>query len=174
MPCSHNRSGRLRVRFHKSLIRICFQAYSPMLIGTASSSPHLPWELVTGRGKGRSGKKRSGTSIASDGAASPCGCCRLHAPTSCADERPHADLDACSRRGERRVRARIGNGRASGGAEHRSRRVAAPQRAGAGRVQEAAILEPLDARMLPRRGVANVLSIGFVVRKCFQCSAGKS
>ena len=41
------------------------------------------------------------------------------------------------------------HGRARGGAEHRSRRAAPAQRAGAGRVQEAAVLQPLDAGMLP-------------------------
>jgi len=33
--------------------------------------------------------------------------------------------------------------------------------------------QPFD-RMVRCRTVAKVLSIGFVVRKCFQCSAGKS
>ena len=33
--------------------------------------------------------------------------------------------------------------------------------------------QPLDRTVLCRT-VANVLSIGFVVRRCFQCSAGKS
>jgi len=33
--------------------------------------------------------------------------------------------------------------------------------------------QPLD-RIVRCRTVANVLSIGFVVRRCFQCSAGKS
>ena len=66
-------------------------------------------------------------------------------------ERAHADLHARAWRGERRLRARIRHGRARGGAEHRSRRAAPAQRAGAGRVQEAAVLEPLDAGMLPGR-----------------------
>ena len=76
---------------------------------------------------------------------------RLHAPSHRAHERAHADLHARSWRGERRLRARIRHGRARGGAEHRSRRAAPAQRAGAGRVQEAAVLEPLDAGMLPGR-----------------------
>ena len=76
---------------------------------------------------------------------------RLHAPSHRAHERAHADLHARSWRGERHLRARIRHGRARGGAEHRSRRAAAAQRAGAGRVQEAAVLEPLDAGMLPGR-----------------------
>ena len=76
---------------------------------------------------------------------------RLHAPSPRAHERAHADLHARPRRGERRLRARIRHGRARGGAEHRSGRAAPAQRAGAGRVQEAAVLEPLDAGMLPRR-----------------------
>jgi len=33
--------------------------------------------------------------------------------------------------------------------------------------------QPFD-RMVRCRTVAKVLSMGFVVRKCFQCSAGKS
>ena len=33
--------------------------------------------------------------------------------------------------------------------------------------------QPFD-RIVRCRTVANVLSIGFVLRKCFQCSAGKS
>ena len=66
-------------------------------------------------------------------------------------ERAHADLHARARRGERHVRARMRHGRARGGAQHRSGRAAAAQRAGAGRVQEAAVLEPLDAGMLPGR-----------------------
>ena len=74
---------------------------------------------------------------------------RLHAPPHRAHERAHADLHARAWRGERRVRARIRHGRARRGAEHRSRRAAPAQRAGAGRVQEAALLEPLDAGMLP-------------------------
>ena len=66
-------------------------------------------------------------------------------------ERAHADLHARSWRGERRLRARKRHGRARGGAQYRSRRAAPAQRAGAGRVQEAAVLEPLDAGMLPDR-----------------------
>ena len=46
-------------------------------------------------------------------------------------ERAHADLHARSWRGERHLRARIRHGRARGGAEHRSRRAAPAQRAGA-------------------------------------------
>ena len=76
---------------------------------------------------------------------------RLHAPSPGTHERAHADLHARPRRGERHLRARIRHGRARGGAEHRPRRAAPAQRAGAGRVQEAAVLEPLDAGMLPGR-----------------------
>jgi hypothetical protein len=43
---------------------------------------------------------------------------------------------------------------ACGRAEHRSDRAAPAQRAGAGRVQESAVLQPLDAGMLPSSGRA--------------------
>src|SRR5439155_17968014 len=49
------------------------------------------------------------------------------------------------------IRARMRDGRACGCTEYRSHRATPAQRAGAGRVQEAAVLEPLDARMLPGR-----------------------
>ena len=76
---------------------------------------------------------------------------RLHTPPPRTHERAHADLHARPRRGERRLRARIRHGRARGGAEYRPRRAAPAQRAAAGRVQAAAVLQPLDPGMLPGR-----------------------
>ena len=49
------------------------------------------------------------------------------------------------------LRPRICAGRAGSGAQYRSDRASPAQRAGAGRVQEAAVLQPLDQGMLSRR-----------------------
>src|SRR5207302_310895 len=60
------------------------------------------------------------------------------------------DVHAGAWRVERNLRARIRHGRACRRVEARSGGVAPAQRAPAGRVQEAPVLKPLDAGVLPR------------------------